>query len=332
MVPAADMGITMMALDSVGRPPSIGAPVRPGVVIGILTWNRQADTLACLESLASLTYLHYRILLVDNASSDGTAEAVAQAFPQVTILRNRENLGFAVASNQVAQWALQQSYPYVLFLNNDTLVLPDLLDNLVAVAEAHPDVALVGPEVRYADAPGRVWPAAGYRQPVTLEAIPVKTADAGGRVQLEVDYLLGCALLARADFLRRLGGFDPRYFVYYEDHDLSLRAQAAGYRLLYAPQTRLYHKVQASTGTDSPQHRYLLARSSLPYYLGHTHGLRRIGVAAWRLGSAARQTVRLLVQGRAAAAQAMWRGLKDGWHMVSSDGHRRANDFKDNDS
>ncbi|MSP12510.1 MAG: glycosyltransferase [Chloroflexi bacterium] len=302
----------------VGRPASAAALLQPGVIIGILTWNRREDTLACLKSLELLTYPNYHIMVVDNASTDGTAEVVAQAFPQVKIIRNRANLGFATGSNQVAQWALQQGYPYVFFLNNDTLVYPDLLDHLVAVAEAHPDVGLLGPEVRYAAAPSRVWPAAGYRQPLTLEATPVRPVDVAGQAQVDVDYLLGCALLARTDFLRRLGGFDPRYFVYYEDHDLSLRAQAAGYRLLYAPQTYLLHKVQASTGTDSPQHRYLLARSSLLYYLGHTRGWRRCSVAAWRLASAVKQTTRLLVQGRAAAAQAMWRGLREGWTSYKS--------------
>jgi GT2 family glycosyltransferase len=299
------------ALPDSGRASEAGAPL---VYAFTLNWNRRDDTLACLESLAGLDYPHKRLLLVDNGSTDGTASAVAARFPEVAIVANERNLGFAAGANMGLRYALAEGAEYIFFINNDAVADPQMLNHLLAAAA--PDVGMVAPKIFYAGEPRRIWSVGGLRHPWTGE----QTGDArnmmdGDRWQdvVERDFFVGCAVLFSRAFLETVGLYDERFFMYYEDADLSWRAREAGFRLLLSPQAHVWHKVAGSSGgSDSPNERYWMARSSVLYFHKHIHGWRWLVVVPYRSASALKTVLRLLLRRRSAAARAYLRGLRDG--------------------
>jgi len=285
---------------------------QPQVVVVTLNWNRRDDTLACLESLSHLTYPNVRVLVVDNGSTDGSPQAIAARFPQVEQIVNQTNLGFAKGFNVGLRRALDAGADLVFILNNDTIVAPDLLEPLCAAA-APPDVGIVAPVIFDASAPDRISSSGGGRSRLTLEM----TGNHGrGEVLAgitEREFLSGCAMLIRRSVLARVGLFDERFFMYYEDSDYCLRTRQAGFRMLVVPQARIWHKVATSSGgSDSPTERYWMGRSSVLFFRKHVRGWRWCFVVPWRLGSALKTTFRLGMAGQSRAVRAYLRGLWDG--------------------
>jgi GT2 family glycosyltransferase len=293
----------------------------PLVYVITLTWNQQEDTLSCLESLTQMTYPHYRILLVDNGSADRTSEVVAERFPTVELIINDQNLGFQGGFNVGIRHALTQGAAYVFIINNDTLVDPNILTELMAQA-TQPGVGIVGPKIYYADAPNCIWSVGGQRHPWTLEMTGTGRGqlDKGQWEQvLERDYLVGCALLLERSMLETVGLFDTGFHpIYYEDLDLCLRARRAGFRLLLVPQAHMWHKVSASAGgNSSPRVRYLMARNSLRFFRKHARGRQWAAIIPFRTGSAIKTTFRLLLQCNFDSLAAYWQGLSDGMRQTS---------------
>lgn len=294
------------------------APAGRWVYVLVLSWNRLQDTLACLHSAALLTYPHYRLLLVDNASTDNTVEAVRGLFPQVEVLVNERNLGFAAGCNVGLNYALGQGAEYVLLLNNDAVVDREMLSRLIEVAIERSDCGPLGPRIFYEDRPAVVWSDGGYRHTLTLawrgdhEGATERALEARTSPR-PVDYLVGCGMLLSRRLLKEIGGFDERFFFYYEDLDLCLRAQRAGFQPLNVPSARMWHKVSASIGEHSPLQRYHLARSSVLFYHEHTQRPLLPLIVLYRLGSALMTVLfRCLLRGESGAARAYLRGLRDG--------------------
>jgi len=293
------------------RPPN---PARVDVVL--LTWNQREDTLECLRSLARMSYRSYRVLIVDNGSSDGTAEAIRREFPRIEVLRSEMNLGFSGGFNAGLRHALEDGAEYLLVLNNDTVVAPNLLDELMAHSAAS-DVGMLAPKIYYSNDPGRIWSVGGRRSWWNYEMIDTGNGqhDRGQWEQvLERDYLVGCAILLKRELLEQVGLFDERFSpIYYEDVDLCLRARSAGFRLLLVPSAKLWHKVASSGGgVGSPRERYLMARNSVLLFRKHVRGWRWLIVFPYRFGSAIKTSLRLVLAGRFRSLIAYWKGVADG--------------------
>lgn len=290
-------------------------PALPLVYAITLNWNQRDETLGCLQSLSEMAYANLRLLLVDNASTDETVTAVAQQFPTLEIIVNERNLGFGGGFNVGLRRALAQGADYILIINNDARLAPDALNQMLALAES--DVGMVAPKTYYASQPQRIWSLGGKRHPLTYEM----TGDARGQLDtgqweqvLERDYFVGCIVLLSAKMLREIGLFDERFFLYYEDSDLSLRARQAGYRLLLCPRAHGWHKVSVSSGgSDSPNERYWMGRSSVIFFRRHVTGLRWGIVFPYRTVSAVKTVTRLSLAGKRESATAYLRGLRDGW-------------------
>ncbi|MFQ5856006.1 MAG: glycosyltransferase family 2 protein, partial [Anaerolineae bacterium] len=281
-----------------------------------LNWNRREDTLACLASLQVVSYRNLDVVLVDNGSTDGTVEAVRRQFPEVEILENTSNLGYAAGCNRALRRFLSGESDYVLLLNNDTVVAPDMVDRLVETALTYPDVGMLGPTVWYYDDPGRLWSAGQRCRPITLSGQPPHV-DPQVETPYEVDYLFGCGLLLKRQLLEDVGLFDERFFMYYEDQDLCLRARRHGHRLMVVPAAKMWHKVSASTGgSGTPLNKYHLARSSVLFYAKHTPRPLQPLVALYRLGSAVRTIARAWRDRRPAVVKAYLQGLADGIRLL----------------
>jgi GT2 family glycosyltransferase len=222
------------------------------VDVVIVSWNVRDDLLRCLASLSASEGVSTRIAVVDNASSDGSADAIAQHFPDVQLLRQEENLGFARAANLGAR---SGSADYVLFLNPDTLVSPDTLAQLRRHLDRLPGHAAVTP--RLVDEQG-VAQHSVYKFPSLLvSGLLATSADrllpAGTRAGLllegswksdrerDVDWAIGAVLLMRRAILEEVGGFDERYFVYAEDLDWASRAARLGRPIRFTPSITVLH-------------------------------------------------------------------------------------------
>lgn len=223
----------------------------PLVAVIIVSWNGKQVTFDCLESLRAVEYKPFKIYVVDNASSDDSADEIARLFPEVKLIRSETNRLYAGGNNYGFQIAMQDNPELVLFLNNDTVVDKDFLNNLVKAINNDNQIGIVGPKIYHFNRPEIIWSAGGF-----ISLFRGKTGHYGLRRpdserwnrQREVGYLTGCAQMIRAELFQRLGGFDESYQMYSEDADLCQRARNAGYKVVYVPDSRIWHKISSSSG------------------------------------------------------------------------------------
>ena len=234
----------------------------PRVCIVTINWNGLADTLECLTSLRGDTYANKRVIVVDNGSSDDSVAVIRRQFPEVTVLEAGCNLGFTGANNLGLLHAMDAKYIY--WLNNDTLSDPHAVEALVSAAEAEARFGILTPLIRYFDPPREPW-FAGSRieldQGIAVHdnEHPPATHDAS----FEIPWASGCAMFARVDLMRELGGFDDRFFLNWEDVDLSLRTRAAGRSVGLVPSARIDHKIGRSFATAGGTGAYYSVRNNL---------------------------------------------------------------------
>ena len=224
---------------------------QPLVYIIVLTWNGKADTLECLKSLQNLSYPNARILVVDNASRDGTAEVIREAYPDTEIIVNASNLRFAGGNNAGIRHALENGAEYVLLLNNDTVVDREFLSRLVDAAEQDTAIGMAGPKIYYYSSPRQLWFAGGKIDwwQGWVSHVGIREQDHGQYDAVRaVDYLTACCLLVKKETVERIGLLDDHYFIYGEDADWCIRAQRTGYRLLFVPSAVIRHKLSVSSG------------------------------------------------------------------------------------
>lgn len=258
--------------------------MQPSVFLIILTWNQCEMTLRCLASATQLVYPKDRLkmVVVDNGSTDATVSAIGQAYPDVKILPNASNLGYAGGNNVGIRYALSRSADYIGLLNNDVIVKPDMLMRLVDAAQASETTGVVTPLVAEMDAPDTVW-ALGSR--VDWRMGNVHRLYAGDRVAalqealtFEVDIASGAVLLAKRAVFEAIGLLDEPFFLYYEESDWCLRVRSAGYYILAVPAAMAWHKVSGTLGQSSPLIDYYMFRNHLRFVSRHWSGLRRIGM------------------------------------------------------
>ncbi|MFN7224035.1 MAG: glycosyltransferase family 2 protein [Paracoccaceae bacterium] len=230
----------------------------PVISILVVSFNTREMTLECLRSIAEQTRTPHEVILIDNASKDGSAEAVAKTFPAVRLMAELENHGFAKANNIAAEIARGT---YILLLNPDTVVLDGAIDRLVAFARSRPDARIWGGRTLYGD--GTLNPTCCWRRmslwtvfcattglSSALRDSPFFNAEGYGGWQRnderEVDIVCGAFLLIERTFWQELAGFDLRYVMYGEEADLCLRARARGARPRMTPEAQIIHYVGAS--------------------------------------------------------------------------------------
>lgn len=242
----------------------------------LLNWNGQDYLDDCLTHLLAQDYPHFRITLVDNGSTDGSVAFVRGRFPDVAIVENDANLGFAAGNNLVLQ-ALTADL--AVLLNPDVMVAPDWLARLVARFHAEPDVMVAGCKLWYPD--GRtIQHAGGYLTPP--QAMPghfgIGETDAGQWDEpRDCDYVIGAALAIRSSALTQIGLLDEGYFLYYEDADLCARVRRAGGRVVYEPSSTAIHIESATAVKGSFTYLRRFHTGRWRYLLKHEMGDTLVG-------------------------------------------------------
>jgi GT2 family glycosyltransferase len=294
----------------------------PLVVLLILTWNRRDDVLRCVASLPRLTYPNVLPVVIDNASADDTVDALRARHPELTIIRNEANLGYAGGNNVGIRWALAHGAAYVQIINSDTEVTPELTSELVRVAESDPRIAVVGCRNVLMEDPARLWGAWGT---LTFGPFLVRSDGAGAadgpawRIEREVDVAVGNGYLWRRVALEEIGLLDESLFGYHEDVDWSLRARRAGWRVVYAGAAAILHRGGSSSAPGAarvfPQ-AYFLGRNGVRIARRYGGGGARMRHAAAVLGAAAFRAGRAALRGDAAGLRRerdFLRGSLDAW-------------------
>jgi len=214
-----------------------------------VNWNGWPDTIECLDALEENDYPNLSVIVVDNGSSNDSISRIRAAHPEVLLLESSRNLGFAGGNNIGIRRALSDGAEFVWLLNNDTKPAKNALSELVAKALSDPEIGAVGSVCYYADRPStvQVWAGAtanmwiGYAKNYTS---PQKDES--------LDSLYGASMLIARAALEQVGLLDEGFFHYWEETEFSLRLRRAGWRLTAAPDSRILHKVGASTGGYNP--------------------------------------------------------------------------------
>jgi len=237
------------------------------VLILIVNWNNYSDTKECLESLTQLSSDNYQVMLVDNGSSDDSSRLLKEEFPEIHLLNLPENLGFAGGNNVGLEYALKEEYPFILLLNNDTIVQKeDFLDELIQTLEDEQSVGAVGPAVEQAD---------GITQ---LSILPYP--DIGNSIinslglyypnhnkRKYVDSIAGCCVLVRREAILQAGLLDENYFMYGEETEWFFRIRKKGWKVLFLPIKSIFHKGGASSKKIDDKEIYIERRANVIYTL-----------------------------------------------------------------
>ena len=229
------------------------------ITVGIVSYNTRDLTCLCVESvLKAIDQKHGIVVLADNGSSDGTLEAISARYPEVVLLSLPENPGYGGALNQILS---KHPAPYFLAMNSDVLVTSDTLAQMLIYLVAHPECALVGPSIKGTDGsiqtsckrfptlqsvlsellildyllPNNPWLSRFYYRDVSLEIPTI------------VETVMGAIMLIRMEALIQIGGFDSRFWLYFEETDLCRRLKNSGYTVAFVPQATAIHVHRAST-------------------------------------------------------------------------------------
>lgn len=254
----------------------------PKVAIIILNWNGLEDTIECLESLKKINYPNYKVIVVDNGSAGNDAQVLKERFGDyIYLIQNDKNYGFAGGANIGMRYALDNSQPdYILLLNNDTVVDPIFLTEMVKVAEGDPTIGIVGAKVYYYDDPRRLqivwarinlWLGRWILTPTALtERIAKREIDLGQYDSTkEVDAVAGCCFSIKKTVFENIGLLDETFFSFCEEAEYYIRTRKANYKIVYVPKAKVWHKGGASTSGISSFCCYYLARNNFRFMQKH---------------------------------------------------------------
>jgi len=293
------------------------------IFIVILNWNGKKFISGCLDSVGKLETGNWKleIIVIDNASTDGSVEIINEEWSMVKrkksstishqplaikLISNQENLGFAEGNNVGIRYALENGADYVLILNPDTIVDRNLLVSLMKVAESDSKISILGSKIYFA--PGFEYHKERYKESERGNVIfyaggkidwgnvlashrGVDEVDKGQYDKVEeTDFVTGCAMLIKREVLEKIGAFDQKYFLYWEDADFCQRARGADFKIVYAPSAKIYHLDAGSSKVGGPLHDYYLTRNRLLF--GMRYAPLRAKLALFR------ESLKLLLMGR----------------------------------
>lgn len=245
-------------------------PATPSIFAVMLNWNEFHHTVPCIDSLKKSRAPITKILVLDQASEDGSGEKLSRLYKddsQVEVILNDKNYGFSGGMNIGIQKAMDLGADYVFILNNDTIVDDDCLMNLYNSITSNSSAAVAGPAIMYHSNPEKLWQAGGYFNKLKMG---VTVPDKGKKYSeinhntIEVSFLTGCALLVPRKTFQIVGFFDTSLFFYGDDVDYGLRIKKSGLKMLFVPTAKVWHKIDDITvDRTTPYVLYHLARSTV---------------------------------------------------------------------
>jgi GT2 family glycosyltransferase len=226
--------------------------LEPKVTAVIVNWNGLKDTIECIESLMKIDYSNYDIIVIDNGSlTEEEPRKLKETFDsnnvRLKVVELKRNLGFANANNIGIRIALQNGAEYVLLLNNDTIVDPKFLKEMINAAKKDHKIGVLGPKMYYYDDRNRLWYAGGKVNMYFTHTQDAGKLDIGQYESTKlVDYVAGACMLIRKNVFRNIGLLPRDYFLGWEDIDFCIAAKRNGYCCMFVPNSYIWHKVSSS--------------------------------------------------------------------------------------
>jgi len=247
---------------------------KPAVGVVIVNWNLKDSLRETLQSFRKVNYPNLQIVVSDNASTDGAPDMVRQEFPEVHLLTREKGVGYAKGAS-LGMAFLADRVKYIFSTTNDVLVDPEMIAELVNYAEAHSDAGLLGCKIYYHDKGDLLWSAGGRMHPLFAHTYHLgwnrQDAPRYNRIR-ECDFVTGCGFMFRADVAKRLEYFNPDLVFYSEDADFCYRVREAGYKILYVPTAKMWHKTSTTLAKNRPTQLYYSTRNNLYLITRHKVG------------------------------------------------------------
>lgn len=238
----------------------------PKIFILLLNWNRKADTLECLSSLEKLNDSNHEIVIIDNASTDDSVSVFKKKYPKTTLLQNDANLGFAEGNNIGIRYAMKKGADFVLLLNNDTVVDPNLLTFFVEAAREKADAGILGAKILRYDQKDTLDHFGGMWNPYTCQFEENAKNETDGpeyeKIQ-KVDYVCGCAFFISRKVIQKIGLLETSFFLLWEETDFCTRARKEGFQVYVAGRAKVWHKISTSFVGGKPHTHYYWWRNRL---------------------------------------------------------------------
>lgn len=251
--------------------------ISPLISIIILNFNRSRDTIECIQSLKKINYSNYKILLIDNCSSDNSFQIFNNMLNEVEIIKTTDNLGYTGGINFGLEYVSKYSPDYILVLNNDTIVNPEFLSHLADAMENDLNSVAAGGTILYEHERNKIWYASGNIikwRGMAVHYSKGKIFDSSKHKEIiQTEFISGCMVLIRYKYLNIIGFEDDDFFMYLDDIEYSIRMKRKGFKLLYVPQSIIYHKVENENESPfklyySVRNRLLLISKSISGFVG----------------------------------------------------------------
>lgn len=243
----------------------------PFVMSIVLNWNRTNDTFHCVNSLLKSDFPNLGVTVVDNGSTVDPTHKITSLDPAPNVIRLGVNLGYGGGNNEGIRYAIEAGADYLLILNNDTIVAPNMVSELVRVAEGHQAAGMFGPIVRLLESRDTLFAAGsfirwnrgqswhrGMFEPSTQYSFLTEPES--------VDFLNGSCVMVRRGLVEEVGGLDASYFLNFEDVEWAVRAKSHGFSSVLVPSSSVWHGVSSTQGRDSPSTVYYMTRNALRFF------------------------------------------------------------------
>jgi len=289
----------------------------PELTIVIINHNLKNDTAECIDSFVGAGASLEQILLVDNASDDGSVKFLQEKFgQQLGIIACPENLGYAYGLNQGIKKGLERDAKWFLLMNNDTIVAPDFLTELRKATQVGTEYALFGPMIYYYSIPDRIWFLGDRLIPGTLISTRLYRGKEGIKdlpFLVPVDFTHGCGMLVKRDVFETVGLFDDWSIIYGEEVDFIWRARLANFRAAGIPSAKMWHKISAFMKSQPPNLRYLRIRNQIRFYRHYARGLQIPVMFTFTIVRALIIGILDLIKKQSQLIGPLIRGWIDGW-------------------
>jgi GT2 family glycosyltransferase len=234
----------------------------PKVFAIVLNYNNVATIKACLDSLYRQNYQNFEIIVVDNASKDGSFELAKRLYSKAYFISNSHNLGFAAGNNPAIRYALEKMADFIFLLNSDAEVKADTIEKLVEAASENKKAGMFSPVIY--DPANEIWFSGGrisYLQMKTLHQ-----TDMFFQNPYSTDYVTGCAMLIKKEVFGKIGLLDEEFFLYYEDAEFCLRARRSGFLCVVVPGAKVMHREKSEENENGENKLYWLVISGIIFF------------------------------------------------------------------
>ncbi|MDA9241991.1 glycosyltransferase family 2 protein [Flavobacteriaceae bacterium] len=290
------------------------------LAIIIVNWKQYDLTKKCLLSINKTKFNNYKIILVDNESSEKKLNVLLNDFNNLKVIQNKLNLGFGVANNQAITYALDKNYDYVMLLNNDTEVDQNFISPLINCIENNNSIGGVQPLIMNYNKRDSIWSAGGYINKFFGNTTTNKSLEK----KLDLDWITGCCMLLKTEVIEKTKLLDENFFAYYEDVDWSLRIKDLGYSLQLVETSLIYHHGSISSNNSTSEGRlsayvhYLNFKNHIYFLRKHIEKFNFFGVVLYQLMKLISYSIYFILRLRFNKLKMIYKGLIDGMKIKTS--------------